>query len=104
MLSESMKKLLQLNWGDKAESLACYAEVKFIDPLSDWQCYVYALDEDEDRIECLLYTRMLGVQITNWSLKELYLPYNEHGEAPFIDKDYRRTRASELFKRLSEGR
>lgn len=91
------------NWGEKSSSMSCYAEVKFIDPLSDWQCYIYSLNpEDEDTIECLLYTQMMGVQIAFWSLKELYLLHNEEGESPVIDTEYRKTRASELFKRLSE--
>ena len=104
MINQHVKTILMKNWGDEADSLNCYAEVKFIDPLSDWQCYIYALNpDDEDRIECLLYTRTMGVQLANWSLKELCLLHNEEGESPIIDAEYRRTRASELFKKLNEA-
>ncbi len=101
MISENIKRSLRRNWGPKAEALDCYAEVKFIDPLSDWKCYVYAMSPHDDEIECLLYSPMNGVQVANWSLRDLYSMYNHEGDSPEIDHEYRKTRAVELLKQMS---
>jgi hypothetical protein len=83
--------------------MACFAEVKFTDELSDWACYILAINPDnEDEIACIV--KGFDVELCNWSLKELYNSYNEEGEAPCIDLEYRRVRASELFKRLSNDK
>jgi hypothetical protein len=104
MLSEKVKESLMLNWGSKAESMNCYAEVKLSLEECFWHCYIYAIDpEDEDKILCI--TQDPGSVCTiEWSLKELFLLYDLNGEPPVIDDQFRRTRASELFKRLSEGK
>jgi len=100
VLSERVKHSLRLNWGDKAEAMDCFAEVKFIDESSDWQCYIYALDEDEDAIKCLIVHYPCSCLIVTWSLQELYSFYNTQGELPIVDSEYRRMKVSELYKRL----
>lgn len=100
MLSHSQKEVLKANWGERATCMACFAEVKFIDELSGWSCYILAINPDnEDEIACIV--KGFDVELCTWSLKELYHSYNVEGESPCIDHEYRRVRASELFKRLS---
>ena len=104
MLSDKVKQSLLSNWGEKAESMNCYAEVKFIDERSLWECYVYAMNpEDEDTIACLIVMPW-SVEVKHGSLKDFYQCYNDFGENPEIDQEFRRTRVAELFKKLSEGR
>lgn len=103
VLSAQIKESLLKNWGEKADALNCYCEVKFIDPLSSWACYVYAMNPDnEDEIACMVYEHE-HVEICDWSMNELMHTYNREGEYPEIDDEYRRKKASDLFKKLSEG-
>ena len=100
MFSQKIKDALKKNWGEKADSMNCYAEVKFIDPLSHWACYIFAMNpKNEDEIVCILNSERLDV--CEWSMTELCVSYNSEGEHPVIDDEYRRTRACELFKKLS---
>jgi len=103
MLSEAIIATLKSNWGDRATCMACFAEVKFIDELSGWSCYILAMNPDnEDEIACIV--KGFDVELCTWSLRELKQSYNSIGEAPCIDLEYRRVRALELFKRLSYDR
>jgi len=102
-LSDKIKEVLKGNWGEKADALNCYAEIKFIDPLSDWACYIFALNpNDENEIDCLIKGQT--IELCKWSLIDLGNCFNSEGERPKIDTEFRRTRASQLFKKLSEGR
>jgi hypothetical protein len=100
LLSQSVKSRLKSNWGEKSAALDCYAEAKLIDPLSSWACYLFAMDNNEEMIECLLYSDSMGVEIHTESLEEIFQRYNEQGENPVIDTEYRRTRVVELLRRL----
>ncbi len=103
MLSEVIKQTLISNWGPKAQSMHCYAEVKLIHKSSNWACYVYALNpQDEDTILCLISNKYPYLE--EWSLKELYQSYDNDGENPIIDTEFRKIRVAELFRKLSEGR
>ncbi len=97
MLNEEIKKRLKTNWGEKADALDCYAEVRYIDRISTWSCYVYALDEDDDTIMCFIPEAFH--QLVTWSLKDLYSCYDRDGEPMTIDEEYRRTRVTELIRR-----
>lgn len=99
MLNPKLKELLLSNWGDKANAMDCYCEVKFIDESERWYCYIYALDpNDDDTIACILP----GPKAIEWSLKELYDTYDTNGEYIQEDTEFRRIRTDELFKKLSE--
>jgi len=99
MIPEKIKKALIKNWGDKAEAMDCYCEIKFIEPNSGWACYVYAMDpNDEDSIKCISHFR--EPKIMDWSLIEVMGCYNDHGEIVIIDSEYRRMRVDELYKKL----
>ena len=102
---EQMEKL-KANWGEKAEGMTCLAEVRLYDPLSDWQCYIYAINpQNIDEIMCLISCgKGLTPITTEWRLAELYLLYNNHGEGIEVDNEYRPRRVSDLFKKLNELR
>ena len=94
-------EILKDNWGEKAETLNCFAEVRFFDPLSSWACYVFAMHKDERLIHCLLYSDALGAEIHTMDLEYIKTMYNEHGEPPQIDKEFRKTKVIELLRRLN---
>ena len=97
---DKYKPLLLSNWGEKANALDCYCEVKFIDEYSDWACYIYALNPfDEDTIACII--KGPWVELAEWSLKELYFTYNTQGDHPVIDQEFRRIHASVLYHKLN---
>jgi hypothetical protein len=100
MIDEKIKKSLKANWGDKADSLDCYAEIRFFDPLSSWCCYIFAMNEDEDLIHCLIYSGAMGGQIYTLHPDFIFQAYNRNGEFPEIDKEFRRTKITKLLERL----
>jgi hypothetical protein len=100
VLSNKLKQALKKNWGERASTLNCFAEVKLIDPLSSWACYIFAMDENEEVIHCLLYSDAIGVEIYTQCMHDIQSMYNEYGEHPIVDKEFRRTRVTELLKRL----
>lgn len=100
MIDESHKRILKNNWGERADTLNCYAEVKLIDPLSSWACYIYAMDNDEEFINCVLYSRAMGVDITAMAWRDVLIMFNEHGERPIIDREFRKIRVTQLLKDL----
>lgn len=96
---EKYKPQLLNNWGDKADALECYCEVKFIDEYSSWSCYIYAMDpSDEDTIACIIEGPW--VELATWSLRELYWTYNSIGDHPVIDTEFRRIKAANLYEHL----
>jgi hypothetical protein len=102
MINLKQKEKLMASWGEKASSMACMAEVRVYDPLSPWECYIYALNpEDEDEICCII--KGFFVEVCDWRLSELSNRYNADGERVQIDYEYRPRRAAELFKILNQG-
>ena len=102
MISRSQKEILMNNWGEKAMSLACRAEIRFFDPLSPWECYIYAMNpENEDEVSCLIKGFTAEID-ENCSLKYILSQYNSEGNPPEIDYEYRPTSASQLFKNMCE--
>lgn len=103
MLSHNQKEKLKASWGEKASSMACMAEVRVFDPLSPWECYIYALDpEDEDTICCII--KGFFVEVCEWRLSEVASRFNANGEPVQVDTEYRPRRAAELFKILNQRR
>ncbi len=98
--AKQMLKLLT-NWGDRAESMACKAEVKLHDPLSGYECYIYALNPaDQDEISCIINAESL--EVASWRISDLSKLFNSEGEGLCQDEEYRPRMAAELFKTLSE--
>lgn len=102
MLSQKHKDALKKNWGEKADTQNCFAEVKLIDPLSSWKCYIFAMDQNEEMVQCLLHSDPWGLEISTLCISDIHQMYNEEGENPVIDKEYRRTRVNELVRRLRD--
>ncbi len=102
MLNHEQKSKLLKNWGEKASSMACRAEVRVYDPLSSWECYIYALNpDDEDEICCII--KGFFVEVCDWRLSEIASRFNADGEGVQVDHEYRPRHAAELFKILSDG-
>ena len=102
MITEIQKQKLKANWGDKASSMACKAEVRIYDPSSNWCCYVYAMNpQDEDEISCII--KGFEIEACEWKMCAIESMFNAQGERPVIDEEYRPRMACELFKLLSEG-
>jgi len=99
-IPEIVLKRLRENWGVRAESLNCFAEIKFMDGTSGWCWYLLALDpDDDDTIKCIV-DEGDGPEIMNWTLGELETFYDSHGESPKIDREYRRMKADLLYSKL----
>jgi hypothetical protein len=99
MITHSQKEKLLANWGEKAEAMACRAEVKLHDPLSGYECYIYAMNpEDEDEVFCII--NGIDLEISLWRISDLATRFNSEGEGLCQDKEYRPRMAAELFKTL----
>lgn len=105
MINHNQKQKLIQNWGDKAESMSCHAEVRVYDPISSWECYLYAMNpENEDEIMCLTKTSKGDEAVTEYSsINWIQGLFNEHGEGVEVDTEYRPRRTAELFKQLNKG-
>lgn len=102
MITPKQKEKLKVSWGEKADSLSCNAEVRVYDPLSSWECYIYAINPlDEDEIACII--KGFFVEVCDWRLSEIATHFNSAGEQPIIDYEYRPRLASEVFKILNQG-
>jgi hypothetical protein len=103
MLSQALKDKLKANWS-LAESMACKAEMRVYDPLSSWQCYIIAMDpNNDDHIMCIISVSEWVCVLTPWLISEIGRSYNSEGERPSIDYDYRPKMASQVFKQLNGG-
>lgn len=103
MLSESEKNRLKSNWGERAEALACNAEIKLFDPLSSWECYFLAIDPmDEDNAKVIIVDEDRQVLVTDASVQDLFGKWNGQGEFMEIDPQFVPRTASSLFKVLNE--
>lgn len=96
------KDKLMSNWGDQAEALACFAEARFYDKASTWECFLLAIDpDDEDTVKCIVKTNAKAhPTVETWSLQSIFSCFNEYGETPTLDNDFKPRRAAELFKSL----
>jgi len=101
-MNNNIKQALMKNWGERAESMQCYAEVKYILPNQKWSCYVYALDpNDEDTIKCLVPS--CSDVAVEWCLTGLLNTFDHHGEYVQVDHDYRKKNVAVLYKKLIEN-
>jgi len=104
MLNNNQIERLTSNWGDKSDSMDCFAEVRVYDPLSSWECYIYALNpEDNDEIECIVkVSRNQKATVERWYLSAIKCLFNQHGERVEIDYEYRPRKADELLRILNK--
>lgn len=99
-----MKGKLMKNWGDKAECMECNAEFRVYDPKSYWQCFLLAMNpENQQEIKCIISGgNNLEPTLTEWTDYELSLLYNDDGEGVQIDTEYRPRKAAEIWRKLNE--
>lgn len=102
MINAYQKKILKENWGDKADCLSCLAEVRLYDALSFWQCFIYAMNpENENEIMCIVSAgKNLQPENTEWTMSEISSLYNSDGEGVEMDFGFRPRRALEILKTL----
>ncbi len=103
MLSEGVLEELKNNWGDKANAMHCFAPLKFIDGISNWYCYVYALDPwDGDTFLGIVPNDPYSIlpRLTQGTLDGLLKAYNREGEYVYPDPEYRPMRVDVLYKKL----
>lgn len=103
MITPAQREKLLANWGEKAEAMACKAEVKLHDRLSEYECYIYALNpDDEDEILCII--NGIDLEVTSWRISDLATRFNADGEGLSQDREYKPRMAAQLFKTLNEKR
>jgi len=101
MLSNNQKEKLKKNWGDLADNLACKAEIRVYDPLSKWECYIYAMNpDDEDEIDCIVTGAI--VFAGRWTISELFAIFNADGEFVKIDPDFVPRCAKTIYDKLKQ--
>lgn len=94
-------KLAQ-SWGEKADALQCDCELRLFDPLSAWECFIFAVNpQDIDEFCCILHG--FSVEVTTWRFSELEQLFNASGEQPIIDAEFI-PRKAETILRMIEGR
>lgn len=102
MLNDLQKQRLFKNWGPSAEALDCNAEVRVYDPLSKWECYLVAINpENEDEMTCIIKAHNVGIA-TDLTFSLLKSMYNSSGEGVIVDQEFRRRRAGNVLKKLME--
>lgn len=103
MLSSKQKQKLKQNWAG-AEALACKAEVRLYDPASKWQCYLVAIDpQDDDTAYGIISSNpQEPPQATVFGLQSIFSMFNSLGEGIRLDASYRPILASSILKKLQE--
>ena len=81
----------------------CFAELKVHDTLSSWCCYVFAMNDDETIVHCILYSDAMGLEIATQSIQEIFSRYNQHGEFPVVDTEFRRMKVFHLIEKLQKN-
>ena len=103
MISQQICDALKANW-PLAESMQCKTLIRIIDPNQSWACYIYAMDpQNEDTVMCISekQSRIIRHVFTSeMSLNTIQNAYNQFGEYPIIDTEFRPQWTFHLFKKL----
>lgn len=100
-LSERQKHLLRLNWGYKADTMACNVIVRLFDTAGPFECFLYAQNPDyHDEIKAIL----CGFTAEDCEISMTWLDgfFNSSGEPLKIDNAFRMINAATLLKKLKE--
>lgn len=89
---------LVLNWGEKADAMACKAHVRLYDSLSSWECYIYAINPDDTDEAMVLFRD--GTDSV--SLRVLMQCYNGDGDPPQIDRSFVPRELKYLIKEIKK--
>ncbi len=101
MINSKQKARLLSNW-EHRETLTTNAEVRIHDPNSEWQCYLIAMNpQNDDEV----YAMVVGwyPEVCMWELSSLMASYNEDGEHPIIDNTFRPCNAGDLLRKLKDN-
>lgn len=100
MIPAKVYEKLKSNWGPRAESLNCFAEYKLCGKSGKWAWYLLAVDpEDDETVKCIM-TRGGVPDICTTTLSNIELFYDEDGELPEGDREFRPMRADVLYSKL----
>jgi len=104
VLTFEKKERLKQSWGDKAEAMECNAEVRVYDPNSSWQCFIYAMNpEDENEIMTIeAFGRPYEIHHGVGEMSRLLNMYQSNGEPLEIDFEFRPRNAGEILRKLRE--
>lgn len=100
MLSEALQEKLKKNWGEKADALECYAEVRLHVPGTKIELYLLAINPDTQYTEeeiLVLSPLFEETAIMTW--EDIENIHGVHGEELQIDEEYRPKIAKYLIKR-----
>lgn len=105
MLNNAQQKRLNENWGVLMECLECYAIVRLYDANGPWQCYLIAINpDDQEEVYCIISAgKNLPAEVTYFSMQDISCLYNALGERVQVDYEYRPKMAKTLLKELSKG-
>ena len=101
MLTQKQIDTLKRNWGDKAEAMACNAEVRIFDTdLPDWDMYLVAMDpEDDETILAIIDSAELQyIRGNYYDLEQIFA----QGDGVTIDKAWRPRNAADLYRKLQK--
>jgi hypothetical protein len=102
VINEKQKQRLITNWGERADALACNAEVRLYDANGPWECYIYALNPDNDD-EVMAIVNAETVETCTCSILELCSMYDSDGGSLRLDRCFRPRDAQTILKKLREG-
>lgn len=103
MLSEKIIDKLKSNWGARGDSLACNVEVRIYDSIEPWECYLLAINpQDEDIAKAFIINDDNTLHTDIISLSHLLSRWNGEGEFMQIDNSFVPRLSSELYKILKE--
>lgn len=97
MLSDTIKDKLRANWA-LADTLIVKAYARYYDKTAKWECYIYALNPDDDNeIKCVIINRD-SKSLVGWNLEDLYACYDQWGEPYQLDAGHVPRIAADIYK------
>ena len=102
-IPDKIKERLFKNWGVMAETFQCNAEVRLYDALSCWECYLLAINpENEDEAFIFSIDEMRHLEIGIDSLSHILSTWNSEGEFMEIDGTFVPRKANALLEILKQ--
>ncbi len=103
MIPEALKTKLKENWCEDDTALYKKAIVRLYDPTSTWECYLIAMDKEEQDVLCIIHPhKHAPYEFTGWTIGELSYLYNENGEGIQIDDEFVPCQASVIMKKMEK--
>ena len=99
MLDDDVIERLKKNF-EHVDALGGIAEVRLYDPLSSWECYILAIDPENEEFAAVMMCDGGRLWFEEVSLHDLLLKHNLDGELMEIDHDFIPCSVLELHKTL----